>query len=322
MGNSGSKVQKSGTVPQRSIDKKPYGMQYTNHQSDPQYSGRGGVSKSNTHYSHHSSHNYQNQNETRSHSEKPGPQSMSGSRTNHTTEVVVNSKVVPSKQYPMSITDQSALEGMSEVLPLKPDQILIGVDPGIRESPSGASSPSSTPSNTLVKSSQGHAHYDPFTVSDSDTKLLMGGLAGGTSRYRPTQPQDSGEIEAHGDMNYHTHYPNEIVTGGCVSASRVHIGQESSLAKNTQKAGSKVQGGLGVKDSIREWENWGAMRNNVEPLDSTGGGAMEGMVPRKVLHPSNSSPSSRGEKGEHDAKSDGPTSTNRIEGKEHKTMYA
>lgn len=184
----------------RKQQQQQYEVMMAQYHQDPAYNGRGMPPKPHPQYppTHHPT--YQNQlppdARSQSHSTKQSG-SGSGSRFAHSaaaataaapTEVVVNSKVIPSKQYATSLSNHSTLEAgpptqqqpqqqqqVVEPLPPKPaaaDHLnLGGGDPGVRESPSGASSPSDTPNNTLVRSSKVAYHYDPLTSSASDNKL-------------------------------------------------------------------------------------------------------------------------------------------------------
>ncbi len=262
-------------LPQRPTDRKQYDMyNYGNHQSEDSFSGRGLINKPHPQHPHS---NYSNQ-EERSHSEK---NSVSGSKTtaaNQVMEVKVNSNIIPSKQYPTAITDQSTLEGVSTG---PPQAKLDHMDPGIRESPSGASSPSSTPNNTLNKPSRGgHAHhYDPLSASASETKLTMR-LAGGVGRkFQP--PQDGGGLETISDSNLlkYSSYANEGGRGGGggVVNSRGHVTQGGAHFVKSGQQSSRTQenlvgggggGGRGVSGPIKDWER----RHNSDVSGGGGGG--------------------------------------------------
>lgn len=206
-------------------------------------------------------------------------QPMSGTRMGHATEVVVDTKIIPSKQYPMSLPDQSQSypEGASEPLPTKAEYnmvagIGIGGDLGVRESPSGASSPSGTPNNTLVKSSKMSYHYDPLTASASANKLDLVVGAGGLSNNLHKPPQDG--METVSDTNL-LNYP--LQSGGMVSG---RIKQAKGPVYNSP-APHKVQGtavAAGVKSSVKEWESK-TMKMSGEHVE--GAGVLVG----RVLHP-------------------------------------
>lgn len=205
-------------------------------------------------------------------------QSSSGSKFNHSSEVVVNSKVIPMKQYATSLTDQSNQEGVTE--PLSGKYPELGGDPGVRECPSGASSPGGTPNNTLGKSSKVSHHYDPLAASLSEGKLDMGGRTGGQNRVGHQPPQDG--MDTQSDTNLLNYSPYTGGVAGGVAYGRVHVGGQV-------KAAQKPPHMSGVKGTIRNWENRGAKGD---------GDHVEGPLPSRVLHlPISSSVKDRGRGG-------------------------
>ena len=197
-------------------------------------------------------------------------QSGSGSRYSHSTEVVVNSKVVPTKQYAKSLSDQSHSEITSSEPPSGklPEHPGIVGDPGVRECPSGASSPGGTPNNTLGKSAKVSYHYDPLAASDSESKLMRH-----SGVHQP--PQDG--LETQSDSNL-LNYP-QYGGGGGVAMGRGHVGGQAKVVQKPQKSGG------GVRGTIRNWESRGSKPE---------GERVDGMLPTRVLHLPISSSAKRG----------------------------
>lgn len=244
----------------RQTDRKQYEVhpaQY-GHPAESTYSGVN--SKPHSHYPPNPHAGYQNQTDGRSQSHSVN-QSGSGSKVSHSTEVV-NSKVIATKQYAASLIDQSnsesTLETPSERPPEHPG---MGGDLGVRECPSGASSPGGTPNNTLGKSSRVSHHYDPLASSLSESKLGMGGHAGGKNRVDNQPPQEG--MDTQSDTNL-LNYPHAGV--GVAGSGRAHGagGQGKPAPKPPNKSG--------VKGTIRNWENRGLMTEG------------EGSLPTRVLH--------------------------------------
>ena len=170
---------------------------------------------------------------------------MSGLTSGHSAEVVT--KIVATKQYAMSFTDHLGGGDMGMVDTSRGDHVMSG-DPGVRECPSGASSPSSTPNNTLVKGSK--VHYDPLASSSSESRLI-----GGT-RGHQNQPLTGDSLNSHSDSNllgYHS-YPGGVASngghgesdvGGGVRGAHVVVGPKPppvarSMARKQQEAGKGV----------------------------------------------------------------------------------
>ena len=228
----------------------------------------GPASKYGGHPLDHTLSTYQNQNDrfkqlSGSHSTKSGTyptkQQVSGShsikpgsRMNH-TDVVVNSKVIPSKQY-TTLLDQSNQECVSEPLPLNP--LESGGDLGVRECPSGASSPSSgTPNNTLSKSGKIPYHMDPLASSASENRL--GGHPGG-----PNRGGYHDAMETHSDSNLLDYSSSHYTEVGMASRGQGKVKQPH-----------KMMAGSSVKGSSSDWEVRGDH------------GDHEGALPGRVLHP-------------------------------------
>ena len=154
----------------------------------------------------HSSGYVKGQVSDKSYSSKQIP--VSGLTSGHSVEVI--SKVVASKQYPMSVNDHASTDvGGADS---SRDHVMSG-DPGVRECPSGASSPSSTPNNTLVKGSKVHLQYDPLAASSSESRLL------GQTRTQH-QPPAGDQLESRSDTNlasYHS-YPGPASSEGSEGA--------------------------------------------------------------------------------------------------------
>lgn len=149
---------------------------------------------------------------------------------------VVNSKVVPSKQFAKSTVTNQSGSTREEVTD---HMAQVGVasngsgDPGIRESPSGASTPnSSTPNNILSKVAKG---YDSLAASSSESKL---------EESNSGQPlQDYLQTRSDTNLLSNTSYPGK---GG--------LANKGGVASSGWITGVKGGGG-GVKNSIKEWES-------------------------------------------------------------------
>lgn len=256
----------------RQNDQKPYEVhmaQYGGHPVDPAYSGRGLNSKPHPQYPPNPHASYQNQSDGRSQSHSV-KQSGSGSKSTHPTEVV-NSTVIPTKQYATSLTDQSMPGNTSDASSERPpEHPTVGGDPGVRECPSGASSPGGTPNNTLGKASKMLYHYDPLASSLSESKLGTGGTPGGEIRGVHQPPQDG--MDTQSDTNL-LNYPHSGVGG-------VVYGRAHGLGKAAPKAPNKA----GVKGTIRNWENRG----------TAAGDRGEVLMPARVLHHPISTAAKRG----------------------------
>ena len=215
------------------------------------------------------------------------------------TEVVLDSKVFPSKKYPMAIDQEGAVP--PESLAMKPEHLELD----IRGCPSGASSPSSTPNNTLIKSSRGHTHYDPLAASASESKLKnsMGGGGGESVSKNPHQVPQDGAMETHSDSNLLNYYQNE---GGGVVTSRTFAGQGGVVGK---KPPQKMQGALGIKDNIREWESKGGTKNGNESSSQEGYVSGGGTLAGRVLHPPVSTSAKDRGRGDMGSISNGPSSS-------------
>lgn len=242
-------------------------LQYAaSRQVDPaSYNGRGGMgSKPHPQQYPFSAHpGYQNESRSHSHSVK---QPISGSRVASTD--MVNSKIIASKQFTTSLTDQSASEGVVDTLPAKPEHVVVGGgtggvappggDLGVRECPSGASSPSGTPNNTLVKGSKVTSHHhDPLMASASASQLETGHTARGRV-YPP--PQDGLETQSETSLTSYS-YSNPV---------GVAHGRGKPPPKSSQH---HKMSPAGVKGSIRDWEN----RSGRDHVDAGSG--------VRVLHP-------------------------------------
>lgn len=214
---------------------------------------------------------YQNMSENQSHSMK---QSGSGSRYSHSTEVVVNSKVIPTKLYAKSLSDQLHSETVSEPLSGKPPEH--NMDPGVRECPSGASSPGGTPNITLGISSKVSHHSDPLAASGSESKLIQ--PSGGQNRVLLQPPHDGMETQSDTNLLNYPQHPGVGVAGGVV------LGRgQVKVAQKPHKSGS-------VKGTIKSWENRGVKSE---------GDHGDTMPPTRVLHlPISSAVKERGRGGE------------------------
>lgn len=236
-------------------------MQYANHPLDHVYSERGMSAKPHPQYP---PTGYQNQTDSRSQSQSM-LQSGSGTRVSHSTEVVVNTKLVPSMQYATSLSNQSNPEAASEPRPLTSPEYA-GGDPGVRESPPGASSPNGgTPKITpVVRTSKvSYLPYNPLASSASENTLSMGGHAGGPNIHPHQHPPQDG-METHSDTNLLNYSP---YTNVGVASGRVQVGGQK---------GSPRPPKAGVRGSIRTWENRGT---KIEADHVEGSG-----LPHRVLH--------------------------------------
>ena len=176
---------------------------------------------------------------------------------------------------------------MSEVVPVKPEHVVVGggVPPGgmipggggigelgVRESPSGASTPSGTPNNTLVKSSKNPQYYDPLSASASMNQLELrqgGHGGGGRGMYPPPGPQDVPETQS--DTNL-LNYSYAAANSGGVAGGR---GKASP-----HMPPHKVPMAPGVRGSVRD-------------RGVKSGGEGDGLAGR-VLHPPVTSGKERG----------------------------
>ncbi len=276
-----------GKRPPTERDRKQYEqmLQYGSRGEPPSYGGRGNGGKQPHPQQQYPHAGYQNQSDaaSRAHSHSM-KQSGPGSRMNQVMGVVVDSKIIlPSKQYPTPLGDQlnpeDPQQGGNPPLPPPAEHVLVGGgvggDPGVRETPSGASSPNSgTPNNTLGKQSKVLYPYDPLTSSSSETKLIMGGgghPGGPQNRNLPQPPHDG--MDTQSDTNLLNYYSKMGGAGG-VARSHPLGGQQVKGAQHKTPPHKNIQG---VKGSIRNWESRGQKFEGV----AGEGGPLAG----RVLHP-------------------------------------
>ncbi len=171
---------------------------------------------------------------------------VSGLTSGHSAEVTT--KIVASKQYAMPVVDHASKETGSDLSrvdhatsgDLSRGDHVTSCDPGIRECPSGASSPSSTPNNTLVKGSRVPLQYDPLTASSSDNQLLVG------NRRQLSQSSSGEQLESRSDTNllsYHS-YPGS-------SANEALESQGGRVTKNSASRAVQKKPGIQGQDTGR-----------------------------------------------------------------------
>lgn len=268
----------------RTSERKQYEMgpnQYAGCQTDHTYNGRGMPQKMLPQPQYPHGTGYQNQSDNRSHSHP----SKSSSRKGPSSVDVVGSRIIASKQFITSLSDQSNSEGVPEAVPVKPEHVVVGglgagpggvslADLGARECPSGASSPGGTPNSTLVKpaptSKPPQQHYDPLTASASMNQLEMGppgpgGHGGGRGMYPP--PQDPLETQSESNL---LNYPYR---GGGVA-----VGGHGKAPPPGHRMQPTAPHPVGVKGLAQDWESRG-VKAGTRP------GGEQGEGPGRVLHP-------------------------------------
>ena len=185
---------------------------------------------------------------------------------------VVNTRVIPSKKYATPISDHSP--STSDHYP--PAESFN--DPGDRGSPSGASSPSSTPNSTLSKLHHMQMQQEALQASHSDSRLLR------------TDSQSSGDsgncsLEASKSDTVLHHDSGSTSAAPLNGTTKVHMGNVSLSVQNALNMNMKYSGKEREKQS-----SLASVSNKYHPTDASNGvgDAHPPPPPRVLQHPRSS----------------------------------
>lgn len=199
---------------------------------------------------------------------------------------VVNTRVIPSKRYPTSISDLSPSERPQNISH-QPDYYPPAAaneplnDPGDRGSPSGASSPSSTPNSTLGKLHHLQMQQDALQGSHSDSRLL---------RTDSQSSGDSGTASLEASKSDIVLYQEGTSAPTQNGTTKIHMGNVSLSVQNALnlKHSGKTPG---VGKEREKQSSLASVSNKYRPsgpMSSVSGDT----VPPRVLQPPRSSMSS------------------------------
>lgn len=187
---------------------------------------------------------------------------------------VVNTRVIPSKKYATPVSDHSHSDHYPPAESFN--------DPGDRGSPSGASSPSSTPNSTLSKLHHIQMQQEALQASHSDSRLLRtDSQSSGGSSTSSLEASKSDTILHH--------------DGGSVSISngttKVHMGNVSLSVHNAlnMKHSGKTPG---VGKEREKQSSLASVANKYHPADTSNGVGDTQPPPRVLQHPRSSASAS------------------------------
>ena len=191
---------------------------------------------------------------------------------------VVNTRVIPSKKYATPVSDHSPTERPSQYSDHYPPAESFN-DPGDRGSPSGASSPSSTPNSTLSKHHHIQMQHEALQASHSDSRLLR------------TDSQSSGDsgtssLEASKSdiVLYQDHGGSASTPNG---TTRVHMGSVSLSVQNAlnMKHSGKTPG---VGKEREKQSSLASVTNKYHPTDTSNAIGDNAPPPRVLQQPRSS----------------------------------